>query len=68
MDKWVGAEGQMALQEMLPSMTAHLGHKQRILCHHNTLRDNAVTKYLSSPKVRVKAPSMTIESISSRSW
>ena len=27
MDKWVGAEGQMALQEMLPSMTFHLGHK-----------------------------------------
>ena len=56
------------LQEMLPSMTAHLGHKQRILRHHNTLCDNVVTKYLSSPKVPFKAPSMTIESISSLSW
>ena len=51
------------LQEMLPSMTAHSDHKQKILRHHNTLCDDVVTKYLSSPKVPVKAPSMTIEYI-----
>jgi len=49
-------------------MTAQLGHKQRILHHYNTLCDDAMTKYLSSPKVRVKAPSLTIDSISSLSW
>ena len=57
----------LTLQEMWPSVTAHFGHKQRNLCHHNMLCDDAVTKYLSSLKVRVKAPSMTIESISSLS-